>query len=140
MNTRATRFEVMVNGERFADAHVSTEDQVEINLARVSGQESAILQITAFIPTDSETGQYMYSHNAVLSAGDTVTISLTAVQGSAAATHIKEAGRVSPDAEGSSCSFCGKSHVQARKLVAGSNAYICDVCIELCHEMIEEEG
>ena len=37
------------------------------------------------------------------------------------------------------CSFCGKLQEQVRKLVAGPNVYICDECIELCNEIIEEE-
>ena len=37
------------------------------------------------------------------------------------------------------CSFCGKSQDQVRKLVAGPGVYICDECIELCNEIIEEE-
>ncbi len=37
------------------------------------------------------------------------------------------------------CSFCGKSQKQVRKLIAGSGVYICDECIELCNEIIEEE-
>lgn len=37
------------------------------------------------------------------------------------------------------CSFCGKSQDQVRKLVAGPGVYICDECIELCNEIVEEE-
>lgn len=37
------------------------------------------------------------------------------------------------------CSFCGKSQEQVRRLVAGPGVYICDECIELCSEIIEEE-
>ena len=37
------------------------------------------------------------------------------------------------------CSFCGKTQEQVRKLVAGPGVYICDECIELCNEIIEEE-
>lgn len=37
------------------------------------------------------------------------------------------------------CSFCGKNQDQVRKLVAGPGVYICDECIELCNEIIEEE-
>ncbi len=37
------------------------------------------------------------------------------------------------------CSFCGKVQDQVRKLVAGPGVYICDECIELCNEIIEEE-
>ena len=37
------------------------------------------------------------------------------------------------------CSFCGKSQKQVRKLIAGPGVYICDECIELCNEIIEEE-
>lgn len=37
------------------------------------------------------------------------------------------------------CSFCGKDQEQVKKLIAGSGVYICNECIELCHEIIEEE-
>ncbi|KQL38048.1 ATP-dependent Clp protease ATP-binding subunit ClpX [Bacillus sp. FJAT-25509] len=37
------------------------------------------------------------------------------------------------------CSFCGKSQSQVRKLVAGPGVYICDECIELCTEIVQEE-
>lgn len=37
------------------------------------------------------------------------------------------------------CSFCGKSQDQVRKLIAGPGVYICDECIELCNEIVEEE-
>ena len=37
------------------------------------------------------------------------------------------------------CSFCGKPQEQVRKLVAGPGVYICDECIELCSEIVEEE-
>ncbi|WP_062516765.1 ATP-dependent Clp protease ATP-binding subunit ClpX [Demequina gelatinilytica] len=37
------------------------------------------------------------------------------------------------------CSFCGKTQKQVRKLIAGGGVYICDECIELCNEIIEEE-
>src|SRR6056297_1955273 len=37
------------------------------------------------------------------------------------------------------CSFCGKSQDQVKKLVAGPGVYICDECIELCNEIVEEE-
>src|SRR5690625_6277269 len=37
------------------------------------------------------------------------------------------------------CSFCGKSQDKVRKLVAGPGVYICDECIELCTEIVEEE-
>ena len=37
------------------------------------------------------------------------------------------------------CSFCGKSQKQVKKLIAGGGVFICDECIELCNEIIEEE-
>src|SRR5579875_2403730 len=37
------------------------------------------------------------------------------------------------------CSFCGKTQEQVRKLVAGPGVYICDECIELCNEIVEEQ-
>jgi len=38
------------------------------------------------------------------------------------------------------CSFCGKNQREVKKLIAGPNVYICDECIELCNEIIFEEG
>lgn len=37
------------------------------------------------------------------------------------------------------CSFCGKTQEQVRKLVAGPGVYICDECVKLCDEIVEEE-
>ena len=37
------------------------------------------------------------------------------------------------------CSFCGKGQKQVKKLIAGPGVYICDECIELCNEIIDEE-
>jgi ATP-dependent Clp protease ATP-binding subunit ClpX len=37
------------------------------------------------------------------------------------------------------CSFCGKSQKQVKKLIAGPGVYVCDECIELCNEILEEE-
>lgn len=37
------------------------------------------------------------------------------------------------------CSFCGKSQKHVKKIIAGPNAYICDECVELCSEILEEE-
>ena len=47
--------------------------------------------------------------------------------------------RLTDGAELLKCSFCGKSQQQVRKLIAGGGVYICDECIELCNEIIEEE-
>lgn len=43
------------------------------------------------------------------------------------------------DTKGLRCSFCGKNQDQVRRLIAGPQVYICDECIELCSEIIEEE-
>src|SRR6184192_2027542 len=37
------------------------------------------------------------------------------------------------------CSFCGKSQRQVNKLIVGPGVYICDECIDLCNEIIDEE-
>lgn len=43
------------------------------------------------------------------------------------------------DSEMLKCSFCGKSQRQVKKLIAGHGVYICDECVDLCNEIIEEE-
>ena len=47
--------------------------------------------------------------------------------------------RISDGADLLKCSFCGKSQKQVKKLIAGPGVYICDECIDLCNEIIEEE-
>jgi len=47
--------------------------------------------------------------------------------------------RIGESADLLKCSFCGKSQKQVKKLIAGPGVYICDECIELCNEIIEEE-
>jgi ATP-dependent Clp protease ATP-binding subunit ClpX len=47
--------------------------------------------------------------------------------------------RLSDGADLLKCSFCGKSQKQVKKLIAGPGVYICDECIELCNEILEEE-
>ena len=37
------------------------------------------------------------------------------------------------------CSFCGKSRYKVRKLIAGPKVYICDECVDLCNDVIEED-
>ena len=37
------------------------------------------------------------------------------------------------------CSFCNKTQDQVRKLIAGPNAYICDECVQICAEIVDEE-
>jgi len=47
--------------------------------------------------------------------------------------------RIGDGADLLKCSFCGKTQKQVKKLIAGPSVYICDECIELCNEIIEEE-
>ncbi|MSW97762.1 MAG: AAA domain-containing protein, partial [Actinobacteria bacterium] len=46
--------------------------------------------------------------------------------------------RIGESAEMLKCSFCGKSQKQVQQLIAGPGVYICDECVELCNEIIEE--
>src|SRR3954470_13261959 len=78
MKTPATKFEIEVNGRRFSEATVSLEDQLEVNLVNLAGQETAVLAVTAFIPGEPRGGNYVKSENLVLTLGDSVKISLSA--------------------------------------------------------------
>jgi len=49
------------------------------------------------------------------------------------------ASRIDDKKQQPRCSFCNKTQDQVRKLIAGPNAYICDECIEICSEIIDEE-
>ena len=49
------------------------------------------------------------------------------------------AGRIDDKKQQPRCSFCNKPQEQVRKLIAGPNAYICDECVDICAEIINEE-
>src|SRR5581483_6090150 len=51
----------------------------------------------------------------------------------------EQVARASDGNEQLLCSFCGKSQRQVKKLIAGPGVYICDECIDLCNEIIDEE-
>jgi ATP-dependent Clp protease ATP-binding subunit ClpX len=57
--------------------------------------------------------------------------------GSTEGTHL--VARIGDGGDLLKCSFCGKSQKQVKKLIAGPGVYICDECIDLCNEIIEEE-
>ena len=141
MKTPATKFEVHVNGRRFSDATVNLEDQLEVNLVSVAGQETAILAVTAFAPGVAKGGNYIRSENLVLKPGDRVTISLSTARDVSATV-----GPPDPEIEKersteleATCAFCGKSNIEVQKLIAGAKAFICDECVILCHDIIREE-
>ena len=46
---------------------------------------------------------------------------------------------MSPDSKNLTCSFCGKSQREVKKLIAGPTVYICDECVSLCNDIIDEE-
>ena len=48
--------------------------------------------------------------------------------------------RIGESADLFKCSFCGKSQKQVQQLIAGPGVYICDECVELCNEIIEERA
>jgi ATP-dependent Clp protease ATP-binding subunit ClpX len=52
---------------------------------------------------------------------------------------VERVARIGESADLLKCSFCGKSQKQVKKLIAGPGVYICDECIDLCNEIIEEE-
>jgi ATP-dependent Clp protease ATP-binding subunit ClpX len=45
----------------------------------------------------------------------------------------------SSDNQKLTCSFCGKNQEDVKKLIAGPSVYICDECVDLCNDIIEEE-
>src|SRR5262249_24103621 len=51
----------------------------------------------------------------------------------------EEVARIGDGGDLLKCSFCGKSQKQVKKLIPGPGVYICDECIDLCNEIIEEE-
>lgn len=140
MKKVATNFLVEVNGVLLADATVSVADQLEVNLVSVAGRDDALLAVTAFLPSARKADRYVHSKNATVAAGDTVSIRLKALpdQKSTSIVLPQGVGDGSETNDGMTCSFCGKANAEVRKMVAGPKAFICDQCIELCHEIVHE--
>jgi ClpX C4-type zinc finger/Glyoxalase superfamily protein len=63
-----------------------------------------------------------------------------AAQSGAPGRALPSAGTISPQPDNTLyCSFCGKSQREVRKLIAGPTVFICDECVELCNDIIENE-
>jgi hypothetical protein len=141
MKKSATKFEIEVNGRLFSDATVSIADQLEVNLVTLPGQDSAVLAVTAFIPEAARGGNHVRAENVVVHPGDSVKITLSTVED--AATTLGNAGdeveSYPSDDSGLICSFCGKSNKEVAKFIAGPKAFICDECVAMCQEIIDEE-
>src|SRR5712672_900666 len=71
--------------------------------------------------------------------GSSTTWSLTGRRNACSEVQGDEVARASEGNEQLLCSFCGKSQRQVKKLIAGPGVYICDECIDLCNEIIDEE-
>jgi ClpX C4-type zinc finger len=143
MDKQATRFEVQVNGKLVADATVSIADQLEINLASVTGQDGAVLAVTAFIPGASSRDSYVHTQNTVLSPGDRVSISLETVAQAGATLVTASTGEPDEQVDADSaatCSFCGKTSHEVGGMIAGPKAFICDECVSMCHEIVSNTG
>src|ERR1700760_4877722 len=63
----------------------------------------------------------------------------TGTSGTSEGTRSSIMARIGDGGDLLKCSFCGKSQKQVKKLIAGPGVYICDECIDLCNEIIEEE-
>ena len=133
MKTPATKFEVEVNGKRFSAATVSLEDQLEVNLGNLAGQETAVLTVTAFIHGEPRGGNYVRSENLVLTPGDRVQITLSAAEDASTDVGPPDAQlqrELSQEPE-TSCSFCGKrsskwkSSSQGRTRSFATSAFSC---------------
>jgi hypothetical protein len=142
MGQRGTKFEVQVNGKLVAAATISVSDQIEINLVSLPGQDNAVLAVTAFLPDAPKRDHFIHTRNALVSAGDTVTISLeeaTSAPGTTVTAAAAEEDDEPPPRDPMKCSFCGKSQHEVLKVVAGPNVIICDECIALCHDIVSNE-
>jgi len=142
MSKLGTRFEIQVNDKLVAAATVSISDQVEINLVCLSGHDDAVLAVTAFLPDTPNKDHYVHTSNTTVSPGDTVTIVLKDVK-NALGTRLDTPSRGIATAPAISaeikCSFCGKSQHEVRKVVAGPDVIICDECVALCRDIIDDE-
>ena len=144
MHKAGTKFEIQVNGKPLTDATVNIADQLEVNLASLAGQEGAVLAVTAFLPGAPERDGFVHTKNALISPGDVVTITLQEIGGDVA-THVNaeafDAGHEIHVAGSISmtCSFCGKTHREVAKMVAGPSVFICNECVALCNEIITHE-
>ncbi len=122
-----------VNEDTNRDLFMSPED------AKAYG----IIDAVYTLPGDSLIAQ---AHDAGLTGGEGSSVAEPGRAGPGRRRRGRSAGAMPVTTTGSKgtkvpyrCSFCGKSQEQVRKLIAGQGVYICDECINLCQEIIEEE-
>ena len=142
MSKLGTRFEIHLNDNLVAAATVNISDQLEINLVSLPGDDNAVLAVTAFLPEAPKRDHYVHTSNTVVSPGDTVTIALKDVKNALGTSLVTPSGGSASAPTITTelrCSFCNKSQHEVRKVVAGPDVIICDECVALCRDIIDDE-
>lgn len=141
MSKQGTQFDVQINGKTLATATINVADQFEVNLVSLTGQDDAVLAVTAVLAdAPAEQDSNVRSETTVISPGDTVTISLQVAKGADSRVETALSTDDEPThGEPMKCSFCGKSQHEVLKVVAGPNVIICDECIALCHDIVSQD-
>ena len=135
------RFEILLNGKTLCEAGVSEEDQLEAALVKLLESDQPILNVTVFEPSNKNAENFLTWKTEVLNVGDEVTIKLSSGE-KESKSYVNASEKESSESEVEStmfCSFCSKGNFEVQKFIAGNNAYICDECIELCHDIVEDE-
>jgi hypothetical protein len=133
-------FEILLNGEVLCEAGVSEEDQLEAALVKLLGSDQPIFNITVFDPSNKAKESFESWKTEILKVGDEITIKLNPGEGAESYVSGKEdEHQETGSASTLFCSFCNKGNFEVQSLVAGNDSYICDECIVMCHDIVEDE-
>ena len=134
-------YEILINGETFCKAVVSDEDQLEAVLVKLLGDTIPILTITAFVPSNISLSKFITLNSEIVEVGDEVLIRITEKEDDVE-PHIERSNEQEiKDHEGCQmrCSFCQKCEHEVEQIIAGENVFICNECVELCSEIVNEK-
>ena len=133
-------FKILLNGNPLCEAGVSEEDQLEVALVKLLGADQPVLNVTLFEPSTKGAKNFNSWKTEILNVGDEVTIKLNPceddsdsfVDGAEAPAELEVESTIF-------CSFCNKGNFEVERLIAGNDVFICDECIVLCHDIVEDE-
>ena len=134
-------YEISVNGEKLCEIGVNEEDQLEVALAKLVGDDGGVLNITALLPCSPQRKKSLEWETYYLQVGDEITVK-TREATARQATYLDDYREPDEEDESEStifCSFCGKGNLEVEKIVAGNDAFICEECIQLCTDILDSE-
>ena len=131
-------YTISVNGEKLCEVGVQEEDQLEVALAKLAGDESGVLNLTALLPSCSGPDNALSWETYYVDVGDEVCITIQNSPREGGA-YLDDYRPEEDETDPLRCSFCRKTSREVKQIVSGNDAFICNECIGMCVDILDTE-